>query len=296
MNPVAEPPNALSGLNPRQRALLAALAQVLEPLAELCVSQGVAVQAVEETLRHAMVRAARRACLDANAQRLTSRLSAMTGLTRREVSRIESSTRPARAASRSLVTEIFTRWAFEPEYQGADQAPMALAVLGPAPSFEALAARVTRDVHARTLLVEMQRLGLVGERDDQLRLLKDSLVPQGDWTHMVGFMGDNVGDHFRAASANVRGDGQPHFEQSVLADELSQQSLAEVKTLITRQWQQLMRDIVPQLETLMAADERAGRKRDQAVRIGMYSWMRDMTQEEHVRSAQTPRRSQDDDQ
>jgi acid stress-induced BolA-like protein IbaG/YrbA len=102
---------------------------------------------------------------------------------------------------------------------------------------------------------------------------------------MVGFLGDNVGDHLRAASANVRGDGAPHFEQSVLADELSAESMAQVKDLITRQWQQLMRDMVPQLEALMAADQQAGRVRDQAVRIGMYSWMRDMTPEEQAHTA-----------
>lgn len=209
----------------------------------------------------------------------------MTGLTRREVTRISAAAQPARPASRSLVTEVFTRWAFEPEHRGEDGRVMALPVLGPAPSFEALAARVTRDVHARSLLADMQRLGLVTEADGQVRLLKDSLVPQGDWAHMVGFLGDNVGDHLRAASANVRGEGAPHFEQSVLADELSAESMAQVKDLITQQWQQLMRDMVPQLEALMAADQQAGRVRDQAVRIGMYSWMRDMTPEEQARTA-----------
>ena len=276
---------ALQGLNPQQQALMGSLLQLLEPLAELCVAQGVAIQAVEEALRHAMVHSARRACQGANPDRLTSRISAMTGLTRREVDRIESATRPARPASRSLATEIFTRWAFEPSHLDADGKPLALPLQGDAPSFEALAARVTRDVHPRTLIVEMQRLGLVAEQEGKLRLLKDTLVPQGDWSHMVGFLGDNVGDHFRAASANVRGEGAPHFEQSVFADELSSESLAQVKVLITQQWQQLMRDMVPQLEALMAADQQAGRACDQAVRIGMYSWMRDMTPEEQARSA-----------
>jgi hypothetical protein len=285
MNEVNPSPGLPQGLNPQQQALMGALAHVLEPLATLCVDQGVAIQAIEEALRHAMVAAARRACAGANPARLTSRVSTMTGLTRREVTRISAAAQPARPASRSLVTEVFTRWAFEPEHRGEDGRVMALPVLGPAPSFEALAARVTRDVHARSLLADMQRLGLVTEADGQVRLLKDSLVPQGDWAHMVGFLGDNVGDHLRAASANVRGEGAPHFEQSVLADELSAESMAQVKDLITQQWQQLMRDMVPQLEALMAADQQAGRVRDQAVRIGMYSWMRDMTPEEQARTA-----------
>lgn len=288
MSQTASSTPAVQGLNPQQQALLGALAQVLEPLADLCVGQGVAIQAVEEALRHAMVRAARRAAQatdGANPARLTSRISTMTGLTRREVARIEQAVEPARPASRSLVTEVFTRWAFEQEYQGPDGRPLALPRLGSAPSFEALAARVTRDVHPRSLLADMQRQGLVALEGERVRLLRDTLVPQGDWAHMVGFLGDNVGDHLRAASANVRGEGAPHFEQSVLADELSLESMLEVKKLIALQWQQLMHAIVPQLEALMAQDQASGRVCDQAVRIGMYSWMREMTPQEVERVA-----------
>ena len=289
MNSQPASPPVLQGLNPQQQALLGAVAQILQPLAQLCIDQGLAIQAVEESLRHAMVRAAREAAEQStagvNPARLTSRISTMTGLTRREVARIEQSVQPARPASRSLVTEVFTRWAFETDYQDANGKPLALNRQGPAPSFEALAKRVTRDVHPRSLLTDMVRQGLVGDDGTQLRLLRDTLVPQGDWPHMVGFLADNVGDHLRAASANVRGQGDPHFEQSVLADELSAPSMAIVKDLITQQWQQLMQQIVPQLEALMAADEAAGRVRDQAVRIGLYSWMRGMTEQEQARAA-----------
>ena len=272
--------SATDGLNPQQQALLGALSQVLEPLADLCVGQGVAIQAVEEVLRHAMVRAARQASEGANPQRLTSRISTMTGLTRREVARIEQSTQPARPASRSLVTEIFTRWAFEPEYRDADNRPMRLPRVGPAPSFEALAHRVTRDVHPRSLLAEMQRLGLVGLDGEAVRLLRDTLVPQGDWVHMVGFLGDNVGDHLRAATSNVLGQGPAQFEQSVLADELSTESLAQAKLLVNAQWQALMSAVVPQLEALMQADRAAGRTQDQALRLGMFALARPMTEHE----------------
>lgn len=282
-----QPDPTLEGLNPQQRALMGALMHVLEPLAELCVSQGVAIQAVEEALRRAMVQAAREACAEGNAKRLTSRISTMTGLTRREVARIEKEAAPARPASRSLVTEVFTRWAFEPGYRDAAGDPLVLSRTGPAPSFEALAGRVTRDVHPRSVLAEMLRLGMVEEAGERVRLCEDTLVPRGDWEQMVAFLGDNVGDHLRAATANVRGGGSSHFEQSVLADELSSESLEQAKTLISEQWQRLMSDLVPRLEALMDADRAAGRDRDQALRIGLYSWMRAMTGEESARSAST---------
>jgi hypothetical protein len=43
---------------------------------------------------------------------------------------------------------------------------------------------------------------------------------------LLGFLGDNVGDHLRAAVANVLGDTGLHFEQAVFADGLTAQAIA----------------------------------------------------------------------
>ena len=58
-------------------------------------------------------------------------------------------------------------------------------------------------------------------------------MPRGDAGRMLGFLGDNVGDHLSAAVANVLGDGRRHFEQAVFADELSAQSLEAAQPTIS---------------------------------------------------------------
>jgi hypothetical protein len=259
-------------------ALLAAIGQVLEPLARLAVARGVPIQALEEALRRSMVVAARRALGSGGGERVTSRLSAMTGLTRREVTRLEGIDAQAPPSSRTLVTEVFTLWRFDPALRTPEGQPRVLPRTGPAPSFEALAARVSRDVHPRTLLEEMQRLGLVARlaEHDEVALVEDTVVPRGRWTEMMGFLGDHVGDHFRAAADNVLGDGRAHFEQALLADELSERSIAAARALISAQWQRLMDELVPALTALMDDDRQAGRTQDQAVRIGFYSYARPM--------------------
>jgi hypothetical protein len=93
---------------------------------------------------------------------------------------------------------------------------------------------------------------------------------------MVGFLGDNVGDHLRAAVTNVLGQGHEHFEQALFADELSAESLQEARQLITRQWRRLMTDMAPRLAALMQADALAGRAQDQSLRLGLYSWTQAM--------------------
>jgi hypothetical protein len=97
--------------------LLHALDNLLEPLAQLCVGKSISIQEVEERLRQAFVRAARQANEGANPDRLNSRISTLTGLTRREVTRIQGLEQPARPPTHTPVTSIITRWLSLPDYQ-----------------------------------------------------------------------------------------------------------------------------------------------------------------------------------
>ena len=266
--------HTVEALNADQRSALAALDRVFAPLAQLCLSKGIRIQAVEERLRIAFVQAAHDTQPDPTSGRVTSRISAATGLTRREVDRLTRAPDSAAEAPHSPITELFTRWLSDPALRGTDGKPLQLPRQGPAPSFEALARSVTRDVHTRTLLDELCRLQLATyiTASDEVALLRDAFVPSGDWARMLQYLGDNVGDHLRAAVANVLKDGRQHMEQAIFADELSAESLVESASLITTQWRTLLTELAPQLEELIEKDRQLGRPQNHSIRIGMYSW------------------------
>ncbi len=265
-------------LTAEQEALLAALEQVLAPLAQLCIGKNITIQLLEERLRAAFVKAAREAHGDLPGQRLTSRISTATGLTRRAVAQLERQPAARPQQRRSPVAELFTRWVSDPTLQRAHQQPAALPRQGPMPSFESLAHSVTRDVHPRSLLEELCRLKLArhDEATDTVHLLRDAFVPGGDWERMVAFLGTNVGDHLRAATANVLGDGRQHLEQAITADELSEESLAAAQKLMAQQWRSLLAEVAPQLESLIAGDRLAARAQNRSLRIGLYTWSQPM--------------------
>ncbi len=274
----SEDPSVLDALSADQQAVLDALDSVYGPLAQLCIAKGIRIRAVEDRLRTAFVAAAREAHPAQSSTRLTSRISATTGLTRREVARLESQPDRAHEPQRSPITELFTRWLSDPALRGPDNKPLVLARQGPAPSFESLAQAATRDVHPRTLLDELCRLQLAAvEADsDRVHLLRDAFVPRGDWARMLAFLGDNVGDHFRAAVANVLQDGQQQIEQAIFADELSAESLAQARELMAQQWRTLLAQVAPQLEKMIEADRQAGRVQDHSLRIGLFTWSQAM--------------------
>lgn len=272
-------------------ATLAALEQLFDPLARLCIGKGITIQAVEERLRQSFVRAARNTCERAHPDhprgRLTSRISTMTGLTRREVTRLETREPPRRGGSRSHASDLFARWLADPACRAGDGSLRSLRRQGTHPSFESLAATVTRDVHPRTLLDEMIRQQLVSldAATDRVALRSDAFVPRGQHAQMLAFLGDNVGDHLEGAVTNVLGSDNEHFEQALFADELSTQSVDEARRLIGHQWQHLMTTIAPALQALMDADKAAGRAQDQCLRLGLYSWTQPMQEQPLPRNA-----------
>ncbi|WP_309684393.1 DUF6502 family protein [Polaromonas sp.] len=284
LDPLGPPPDdnaVMDALSAEQQVVLDALDDVFAPMAQLCIARGIRIQAVEDQLRGAFVKAAHDAHPAQSSNRQTSRISATTGLTRREVARLESQpdrSHEPRRSTRSPITELFTRWLTDPALHDADGKPLQLPRHGLAPSFESLAHAVTRDVHPRTLLDELCRLQLAAHdtASDSVRLLREAFVPRGDWARMLVFLGDNVGDHFRAAVANVLQDGKQHIEQAIFADELSAESLAQARELMAHQWRALLEQVAPQLEHLIDRDRESGRAQDQSLRIGLFTWSQTM--------------------
>lgn len=260
-----------------QSALSDAVRAVLAPVARLALARGVPFATLEELLRQAVVQAADAAHPDLLPHRKVSRISTSTGINRREVTRLIQVLREGRAgetpARRSVATEVFAHWLTAARYRDGRGAPRVLPRQGRAPSFESLAHGVTRDVHPRSILEELVRLGLAvhDPARDTVKLMRDAFVPRGDAVRMLQFLGANVGDHFAAAVDNVLGDGKQHFEQAVFADGLGERSLEEFRRLVTQEWQALLEKLVPALEAMVERDAGSEQVR-QRVRIGLYTF------------------------
>ncbi len=254
---------------PDASAVLAACRALLKPIAELAIARGLHHADLDELMRAAFVDAALAAHPDVTPHRAVSRVSTATGLHRREVNRLLQR-EPVASARRTPATQVFTRWLSDPAWHDHPTLPRQ----GGAGSFEALAQSVTKDVHPRSLLEELCRLGLarLDEAADRVELLRERFAPTGDEPRLLGFVASNVGDHLRAAVTNVVS-GQPqHLEQAVFADELSAESVLALQPLIRTQWQQLLRTLAPALQKAIDDDAASGRTQDLRLRVGLYGY------------------------
>ncbi|MFO1298958.1 MAG: DUF6502 family protein [Burkholderiaceae bacterium] len=252
----------------------AALA-VLVPLARLLVARGLKFGQVEElgSSRLSCRQAARTRAQRTRHQREPDQYRS-TGIHRKDVMArlLESPSDPA-VHGRSFAAEVFTRWVSDPYYR-LRQAARAAAqrASGGERSFESLACSVSTDVHPKTLLDELRRLGIV-ELDEQaqtVRIAAGSFVPSKDSARMFALLGGNVGDHLQAAVSNVIGDRAPLLEQAVFADELSDESVQLAHEIARETWHATLQALAPMLEKRIAADRAAKRRADRRLRVGMY--------------------------
>ncbi len=258
---------------------------LVEPLAALALREGVQLPALIDALKVALVREAVGAPTaprlpGASAGGITdSRIAVMTGVHRKDVRRIRAQGRPAAPRGASLAMQVFARWRSDPRYLTARGAPRQLprqasAGEAPVPSFESLVLAVTRDVHPRTVLDELLRLGIVESRPgDRVRLTQTAFVPAADDRAMVSLAVANLGDHAAAVGANLARTGPRFLEQAIFSDGLSAESARIFNRRSLLAWEQVFETMMPLARTLFEADRAAGGERTHRVRLGMYSWI-----------------------
>jgi Family of unknown function (DUF6502) len=259
-------------------ALSESLELLLLPVARLCLARGMTFASAVELLKKAYVGAAREAHAGRHGPRDVSRVSATTGISRREVTRITQDLVAPKVVKGSPATQVFTRWISSARLRDAAGRPKALRRVGRAPSFEALSYSVTRDIHPRGILDELCRLGLtkVDEEADTVHLLRTAFAPHDEKGRALAFLGSNVGDHLAAAVENVLSSEPSHMEQAIFADELSDESLAEIQRLVSVQWRTALTELVPRMQALVEADQNKGADARKRVRVGLYSYNQSM--------------------
>lgn len=248
-----------------------ALQRLLTALSRLALQGGVRLPALVELLKVAMVEAA-----GTDEPGLSmSQLSVRTGVHRKDLRRLLDD--PAPRPRPTAASEVFARWRGDPSYLTARGRPRVLpraSVAPHEPSFDALVASVTTDVHPRAVLDELLRLGIV-EQDERgrLHLVSDAFVPRGDRGQMLRLLADNVADHLDAATANLAGTTPPFLEQAMFSDGLSEESARQFSAATRSAWDAAYASLMPLLQQLYDHDRQAGVDAAHRVRFGMYGYL-----------------------
>lgn len=213
-----------------------ALRRLLRPLVKALISHGVVFPAVVELLRELYVDVARNNFLVEGKEQTLSRMSLMTGVTRREVRRLieQPKVDDVSPHALSLGARIMTHWLGDETYLDAEGDPLPLPLTAPAdqPSLEQLVSSVSKDVRARAVLDEWLRLGIVDMSGYVVRLKKSAFISEEGYEEKAYYFGRNLRDHIAAGAHNLEGKDPPFFDRSVYYDCLSSSSLEELRQYV----------------------------------------------------------------
>ncbi|MCX9155371.1 DUF6502 family protein [Niveibacterium sp. 24ML] len=269
----------------RAEVLLDEADRLLLPLARLLIANGVGYPQLAARLKGVFLDAARCELAAQGGRQTDSALSLLSGVHRKDIraaKAAEDGSFPRSGSALSFAAEVFTRWLHDPALRGADGNPLELPRNGPAPSFESLVAAMSTDVHARSVLDELLRLGVVRLAGEVVIPNRDGFIPREGFRELAFYFGENVRDHIAAAASNLRavdrGAAPAFLEQSVFADGLSAKSTEALADVARQLWRNAFDGMVE--EATRRCEEDTAAEADRRMRFGMYYYAEPTTPKE----------------
>jgi hypothetical protein len=263
-------------------------AVLMRPVAVWLLRHGVAYPAFAELLKAVFVEAARGELERGEAKSSQSALSLLSGVHRKDVRAIAEAPASVRPPPRPpLSSQVFTRWLTDRRYRDADGKPRALPRAGARRSFESLCREVSNDVHPRTVLDELLRLGHVGLDGERVVVLAASFVPSARLDEMTALFSSSVSDHIAAAVSNLTLNAPKFLEQSIYADGLTPASIDLLHHGVREAWARAFESVVTQARERV--DHDANGDGDLRMRFGVYFFSEPVTAPD---AAPAPKRAQ----
>jgi len=184
-----------------------ALVAILEPLAGFVLDTGLSTHEFEQKYRIAVVRSAADRQRELTGRLSISAISATTGISRAEISRIlkMNSRESASDNQQQATNRILSAWHEDPKYTDANGMPADLAIFGSGASFDSLVRVHGRGVPVRAMLDELVRTGsVVILSSRKIRAKSLVAVDHGVGPRAVKAFGDRAADLLRTMLLNIR--------------------------------------------------------------------------------------------
>jgi hypothetical protein len=205
------------------------LRMLLLPVVRFCLRRAVKFQEFSSIAREIFIEAARRELLAKDASASTSRLSVVTGLTRREVDRLVKSA-PAAAEEQNLIIKVLGQWNGDRGFLDAHGNPKTLTFEGLESQFAKLVGLVSKDLNHHTVLFEMERLGFVVRQEDKVKLVIPAYITRENAKEGAQMLGSDVEDLVRAVETNVLESVKlPHLHARTEYDNIAPEKLPEIQ-------------------------------------------------------------------
>lgn len=222
------------------------LVEMLLPIGHLMIKCGLGFGDLAHAAKHAYVRAAISTVAPAGARVNASRLSVITGLTRKDVTTVVSALNGRRRARSKVIKEqrarrVLRGWECDPRFWDVRGVPACLPIRGGQRSFSSLVRCYGGDVTPNAVLQELKRLEAVTfSRARGLRIRLNGSLPEA--AHRIAILSRVFPDFASTVTSRSTANGHPlffRFKDSVVR---SPQEAAKFQTGFSKRAEHLLRE------------------------------------------------------
>lgn len=227
------------------KPLSAAVLRLFRPLVRVLLRNGVSYRTFADFAKWVYVDVATKEFGIEGRKQSTSRVSVITGLSRKEVKRVRELPRPDDTASverYNRAARVIAAWRRESNFQDAEGNAAPLLLEGTGATFSELVKRFSGDVPVRAILDELIRIGAVERLEDgRVGLLVRAYVPESSEADKLHILGTDVGYLISTIDHNLQADPMgPLFQRKVAYDNLPDEALPEFRELSAKRAQALL--------------------------------------------------------
>jgi hypothetical protein len=255
------------------QTLTTAMSRILRALARVLIRNGVAYGTFAELAKKAYVDVAFEAPAPDGKRQTISRVAAVTGLTRKEVSRLRDLDQPDDLGAEeryNRAVRVITGWVNDPAFQDGDGSPAELPMDGGASSFAELARRHSGDMPPQAMLQALAEAGCAEQRDNRVRLLKRAYVPGTDPVNGLHILGTDAAELIDTINHNLVAEpGARRFQRKVSSEVLPAHHIPDLNALVAERGQDFLEDLSRWLDQ-READPDAPETDLRRVSVGLY--------------------------
>ena len=219
-----------------QGIISSAIISILKPLIRILLKNDIPYGTFSELAKWVYVDVALQEFGIPGRKTTTSRASVITGLSRKEVKRLQEISEPSDLGASeqyNRAARVISGWIQDDRFSNGKGEPRELLFDGEENSFSALVKAYSGDVPPRAVRDELLRVSVIDENNGKLRLLtRGYIVREGD-AEKLTIMGTDVGELLSTLHHNITHmPAEAYLQRKVSYDNIPDEALSELRELV----------------------------------------------------------------
>ena len=246
---------------------------LLRPILRFCLSNSIYFQEICEVVKSLLIELAIDEIKTYQKEATPSKISALTGITRREINRNVNLEPLGHISSPSVISRIIGKWRNDINYLDPAGDPKILQADTKNSEFSALVKSISQDLNPYTVRFELERLSLIESVEGGLKLLGNIVVAKGEAEQSFNILASDISDLLISVTENTfKNDNIKNLHLRTEFDNISPSKAQDAKVWLLKEgtlFQNKVRDYLSKLD--MDYNDHGDKGQGVRICVGSYS-------------------------